>query len=56
MNYLAAIIYFENLMKCLNVEETINIIKMMLVDNYFKEWHKKIKNMISTQKCLELLR
>ena len=37
MNYSAAIIYFKNLMKHLNVKETISIIKTTLFDNYFKK-------------------
>ena len=55
-DYSAAIIYFENLMKHLNAEETINIIKMTLLDSCFEEWCEKIENMILTQKCLGLLR
>ena len=37
VNYLAIIIYFKNLIKHLNVKEIINIIKMILFDNYFKK-------------------
>ena len=37
VNYSAAIIYFENLMKHLNVKETINMIKMTLLNNCFKK-------------------
>ena len=55
-DYSAAIIYFENLMKHLNVREIISMAKTALLDNCFKEWHKKIKNMISAQKCLKLLK
>ena len=55
-DYSAAIIYFENLMKHLNVRKTISMMKTALLDNCFKEWCKKIKNMILAQKCLELLR
>ena len=56
VDYLAAIIYFKNLMKHLNVEKIINMMKTVLLDSCFKKWHKKIKNMISVQKCLRLLR
>ena len=37
VNYSAVIIYFENLMKHLNAEETISIMKTALLDNCFKE-------------------
>ena len=56
VDYSAVIIYFKNLIKHLNAEETINIIKITLLNNCFKKWCKKIENMISTQKCLKLLR
>ena len=47
VNYSAAIIYFENLMKHLNAEEIISMTKTALLDNCFKKWHEKIENMIS---------
>ena len=56
VDYSAAIIYFENLMKHLNARGTISMTEMALLDSCFEEWHKKIKNMILAQKCLELLR
>ena len=37
VNYLAAIIYFKNLMKHLNVKEIINMIKMTLFNSCFKK-------------------
>ena len=37
VNYSAAIIYFDNLIKHLNAEETINIMKTTLFNNYFKK-------------------
>ena len=37
VDYLAAIIYFKNLIKHLNAEETISMIKTTLLDNYFKK-------------------
>ena len=37
VNYSAAIIYFKNLMKHLNVEETINMTKTALLDSCFKK-------------------
>ena len=37
VDYLVAIIYFENLMKHLNVREIINMMKMTLLDNCFKK-------------------
>ena len=36
-DYLTAIIYFKNLMKHLNIKETINMIKTTLFDNCFKK-------------------
>ena len=36
-DYSAAIIYFENLMKHLNAEEIINMMKTVLLDNCFKK-------------------
>ena len=35
--YDAAIVYFETLIKHLNVEEKISITETMLFDNYFNE-------------------
>ena len=37
VDYSAAIIYFKNLMKHLNAEKIINIIKITLLDNCFKK-------------------
>ena len=37
VNYSAAIIYFENLMKHLNTEETVSMMKTALLDNCFKK-------------------
>ena len=56
VDYSAAIIYFKNLIKYLNVKETISITEIILLDNYFEKWCKKIKNMILVQKCLKLLK
>ena len=36
-DYSAVIIYFENLIKHLNVKKTISMIKATLLDNYFKK-------------------
>ena len=44
--YDAAIIYFEALIKHLNIKEKINITKAALFNNYFNEWHEDIKNML----------
>ena len=43
VNYSAAIIYFKNLMKHLNAEKIINMIKTILLDNCFKNDVKKLK-------------
>ena len=43
VNYLAIIIYFKNLIKYLNAKEIINIIKITLLDNCFKNNMKKLK-------------
>ena len=37
VNYSAAIIYFKNLMKHLNVKKIINMIKMTLFNNCFEK-------------------
>ena len=37
VNYLAAIIYFENLMKHLNTEKTINMMKTALLNSCFEK-------------------
>ena len=56
VDYSAAIIYFENLMKHLNAGETISMAEAALLDSCFEEWREKIEDMISAQKCLGLLR
>ena len=56
VDYLAAIIYFKNLMKHLNVKKIISMMKTTLLDNCFKKWCERIKNIILTQKCLKLLK
>ena len=37
VNYLIIIIYFKDLMKYLNTEEIINMIKTILLNNCFKK-------------------
>ena len=56
VDYPAAIIYFENLMKHLNAGGTISMAEAALLDSCFEEWREKIEDMISAQKCLGLLR
>ena len=52
--YDAAIVYFKTLMKHLNAEKKVNIIKTALFDSYFNEWCENIKNMLFIQKSFIL--
>ena len=52
INYSLTIVCFERLTKHLNAEDTINDMKMKLLDNCFSEWHKAIENVIEKKEDL----
>ena len=52
INYSLAIVCFERLAKHLNAEDTIDNMKMKLLDSCFGEWHKAIENVIGEKEDL----
>ena len=52
INYSLIIVCFKRLAKHLNAEDTIDDMKMKLLDNCFNEWHKAIKNVIEKKEDL----
>ena len=54
--YTMIIVYFEKLIKHLNIEEIINMIKMTLFNNCFNKWCKKIEIMLLIVKTMNLLK
>ena len=52
--YNAVIVYFKALTKHLNAGKKIDIAEMTLLNSYFNEWCKNIKNMLFIQKSFIL--
>ena len=46
IKYDTATVYFKKLTKHLNIRDTINAVKMKLLNNCFNEWHKIIEDVI----------